>query len=68
MLLPCSSDELEDLVYRRVNVKGVFDHSKELYMYPRSFIEEGDAPSGGFGTKPKSGAWVITSFLISNSE
>ncbi|KAK2186727.1 hypothetical protein NP493_193g04059 [Ridgeia piscesae] len=65
--LPHDFDELEDMEYKRVVVKGKFDHSKELYMHPRSFIEEGDQPTSGFGVKPKSGAWVVTPFQLSDT-
>ena len=63
-----SFDELQDMEYKRVVVKGKFDHSKELYMHPRSFIEEGDQPTSGFGVKPKSGAWVVTPFQLSDTK
>lgn len=65
--LPNDLEELTEMEYRRVVLKGKFDHSKELYMHPRSCIEEGDQPASGFGVKPKSGAWIITPFQLSDT-
>ena len=33
-----SLDELEDLEYYRVKIKGTFDHSKEQYLGPRPLL------------------------------
>ncbi|GAB0094276.1 SURF1-like protein [Sergentomyia squamirostris] len=43
--LPDNLDDLTDLEYRPVIIRGTFLHEKELYMGPRSFIQHGDAQS-----------------------
>ena len=54
------------LQYRRVKLKGRFDHSKEIYLMPRT-LNEGHEGGAGFGRKPKSGAHIITPFELSDS-
>lgn len=65
-----SKDELKNLEYRRVKVVGEFDHSKELYLGPRSCLTEGGSESsnGLFSVSgsSKSGYYVITPFKLSN--
>lgn len=60
-----SLDELrsKDLEYRRVRLRGKFDHSEEIHVLPRS-LNEGRHGGGGLGKKPKSGAHIITPFEI----
>uniref|UniRef100_A0A8B9ZUJ5 SURF1-like protein n=1 Tax=Anas zonorhyncha TaxID=75864 RepID=A0A8B9ZUJ5_9AVES len=61
-----SSDpmELKELEYRPVKVRGHFDHSKELYILPRSLVDpEREAREARQLTShPENGANVITPF------
>ncbi|XP_074968793.1 surfeit locus protein 1 [Phalacrocorax aristotelis] len=56
--------ELKELEYRPVKVRGHFDHSKELYILPRSLVDpEREAREAGRLTShPENGANVITPF------
>ncbi|XP_065918426.1 surfeit locus protein 1-like isoform X2 [Dysidea avara] len=49
-------ERVEELEYRHVKVHGEFDHSKEIFMWPRSRLVEGTRGSGAHG------AHVITPF------
>ncbi|MBN3288006.1 SURF1 protein, partial [Polyodon spathula] len=62
--LPIEPMELKSLEYRRVKVRGRFDHSKELYILPRSQVDpEREAREAGRITSSgESGANVITPF------
>lgn len=65
---PDDLDELKELEYKRVVVKGHFDHSKELYVRPRSFISP-DPDKGGsglFSAGGTSGAHIVTPFHLSD--
>uniref|UniRef100_A0A8D8RZY0 SURF1-like protein n=1 Tax=Cacopsylla melanoneura TaxID=428564 RepID=A0A8D8RZY0_9HEMI len=68
--LPEDLSELNDLEYRRARVKGRFDHSREMYLGPRSFLKGGDSTSTGGLMSPgaggKSGYYVITPFILSD--
>lgn len=63
-------DDLSDLLlmeYRPIRVRGQFLHDKEIYMGPRSYIEDGDATStsGLFSQGNKGiGYLVITPFQL----
>lgn len=65
-----SEDELLNLEYRRVKVVGEFDHSRELYLGPRSCLINGGSNNGSglFSSSgsTKSGYYVITPFKLSN--
>lgn len=63
-----SEEELKTLEYRRIKVVGEFDHSKELYLGPRSCLTDGGAENsnGLFSGSTKSGYYVITPFKLSN--
>ncbi|KAL4122605.1 hypothetical protein QTP88_014902 [Uroleucon formosanum] len=65
---PENEEELKSLEYRRVKVVGEFDHSKELYLGPRSCLTDGGAENsnGLFSGSTKSGYYVITPFKLSN--
>ncbi|KAL5243180.1 hypothetical protein ACI65C_010590 [Semiaphis heraclei] len=65
---PENEEELSNLEYRRVKVVGEFDHSKELYIGPRSCLTDGGAENsnGLFSGSTKSGYYVITPFKLSN--
>lgn len=66
--LPENIDELrsKDLEYRRVILRGIFEHSEELHVYPRS-LNEGTHGGVGFGRQPKSGGHIITPFKITDT-
>lgn len=70
MLIFFSEDELKNLEYRRVKVVGEFDHSKELYIGPRSCLSNGGSENGNglFSTSGSttSGYYVITPFKLSD--
>ena len=70
-----SLSELEDMEYRKVIVRGKFDHSKELNVIPRSLLpgthpnEDSSSTSTKFTRPPpKSGAHVITAFELSSHQ
>ncbi|XP_072422164.1 surfeit locus protein 1 isoform X2 [Chiloscyllium punctatum] len=56
--------ELKQLEYRRVRVRGRFDHSKELYIMPRSRVDpDKEAQEAGrLMSSTETGANVITPF------
>ena len=54
-------NELPDLEYRKVKLRGEFDHSKELYVMPRP--SQGDRKLSGLKGHD-SGVHVITPFKI----
>lgn len=56
--------ELKELEYRPVTVRGRFEHSKELYLLPRSLLDpEREARQAGrISSHPENGANVITPF------
>ncbi|KAM9440301.1 surfeit locus protein 1 [Clarias gariepinus] len=62
--LPTDPVELKGLEYRRVKVRGRFDHSRELYMLPRSLVDpEREAREAGrLSSSAEMGANVITPF------
>ena len=59
--------DIEELEYRKVTVTGVYDHSKELFIGPRSLLsaDGSEAESRGLGSNPEGIGWhVITPFKI----
>eukprot|EP00062_Callorhinchus_milii_P017258 gi/632969407/ref/XP_007901070.1/ PREDICTED: surfeit locus protein 1 [Callorhinchus milii] len=62
--LPLEQAELKELEYRRVTVRGTFDHSKELYILPRSRVdpEKEAREAGRLTSSGGSGANVVTPF------
>ncbi|XP_032274230.1 surfeit locus protein 1 isoform X2 [Phoca vitulina] len=62
--LPVDPMELKSLEYRPVKVRGHFDHSKELYMMPRTMVDPAREAqeAGRLSSSPESGAYVITPF------
>ncbi|XP_057265194.1 surfeit locus protein 1 isoform X1 [Pezoporus wallicus] len=60
--------ELKELEYRPVKVRGHFDHSKELYILPRSLVEpEREAKAATrLMSHPENGANVITPFYCTD--
>ena len=54
--------------YRRVFVKGRFDHSKEMYIGPKSRVAANENQDGGLiGSSGNVGFFVITPLEISGS-
>ncbi|XP_055331625.1 calcium-activated potassium channel slo-1-like [Paramacrobiotus metropolitanus] len=64
--LPASVDDIGDLEYRRVKLRGKFHHSHEIYLVPRTPITSVPA-GGGLISSPTHGGRVITPFTISES-
>ncbi|XP_022622175.1 surfeit locus protein 1 [Seriola dumerili] len=62
--LPLDPQELNNLEYRRVRVRGQYDHSKELYILPRSPVdpEKEAREAGQLSSSGETGANVITPF------
>ncbi|NXD09236.1 SURF1 protein, partial [Nothocercus nigrocapillus] len=60
--------ELKELEYRPVKVRGRFEHSKELYVLPRSLVDpEREAREAGrLTSNPEIGANVITPFYCTD--
>ncbi|XP_053137760.1 surfeit locus protein 1 isoform X2 [Hemicordylus capensis] len=60
--------ELKELEYRPVQVRGRFDHTKELYMLPRSLVDPAKEArdAGQLMSSPESGANVITPFYCTD--
>nr|XP_030694199.1 surfeit locus protein 1 isoform X1 [Globicephala melas] len=59
--LPADPMELQKLEYRPVKVRGHFDHSKELYMVPRTMVDPA-REAGRLSSAAESGAYVVTPF------
>lgn len=68
----CSLEELSQLEYCPVHVQGQFDHSRELYIGPRTLLIDGDAASQAGLTSQKagvqSGYLVVTPFHLADRE
>lgn len=66
--LPTDPMELKTLEYRRVKVRGKFDHSQELYILPRSPVDpEREAREAGrLSSSGETGANVITPFYCTD--
>ncbi|XP_071768085.2 surfeit locus protein 1 [Centroberyx gerrardi] len=62
--LPIDPLELNGLEYRRVRVRGHYDHSQELYVLPRSPVdpEKEAREAGRLSSSGETGANVITPF------
>ena len=69
-------EQLNEMEYRKVIVRGKFDNSKELYMMPRSPVpgtlpESSQGRSSRTGRKlpeqTQSGANVITAFQVESA-
>uniref|UniRef100_A0A0K8SFG3 SURF1-like protein n=3 Tax=Lygus hesperus TaxID=30085 RepID=A0A0K8SFG3_LYGHE len=69
--LPTELNEVKELEFRRVHVKGRFDHSGEQYLGPRSCLSEGESTYGGklmsTAANNSSGYLVVTPFILSNT-
>ncbi|KAL6085455.1 hypothetical protein STEG23_004657 [Scotinomys teguina] len=66
--LPADPIELKTLEYRPVKVRGHFDHSKELYMMPRTMVDPAREArdAGRISSSSESGAYVVTPFHCSD--
>ncbi|KAM9840902.1 surfeit locus protein 1 [Aulostomus maculatus] len=66
--LPLDPHELNNLEYRRVRVRGSYDHSKELYVLPRSPVdpEKEAREAGRLSSSGETGANVITPFYCTD--
>ncbi|XP_026854314.2 surfeit locus protein 1 [Electrophorus electricus] len=66
--LPADPMSVRNLEYRRVKVRGSFDHSRELYILPRSPVdpERESREAGRLSSTVESGANVITPFNCSD--
>ncbi|KAF8773765.1 Surfeit locus protein 1 like protein [Argiope bruennichi] len=65
--LPDDLDKLSTMEYRRVHVRGTFDHTKELYIGPRQQITNKDEGGGGIISSPTQiGYLVITPFHLTD--
>ena len=64
----CSPDDAHAMEYRRVFVKGRFDHSKEMYLGPKSRVAANENQDGGLiGSSGNVGYFVITPLELSDS-
>ncbi|XP_054714891.1 surfeit locus protein 1-like [Uloborus diversus] len=60
---PEQLQELSDMEYRRVRMRGTFDHSKEVYIGPRSLMSNKEDGGGGvLSSRSQTGVLVITPF------
>jgi surfeit locus 1 family protein len=69
--LPDNLNDLENMEYQSVIVRGYFLHDREVYLGPRSLQSpKGEDHSGGgvFSTASSSGYHVITPFKLENRE
>ncbi|XP_036039225.1 surfeit locus protein 1 isoform X2 [Onychomys torridus] len=66
--LPADPIELKNLEYRPVKVRGHFDHSKELYMMPRTMVDPAREArdAGRISSSTENGAYVVTPFHCSD--
>jgi len=61
--------KMKELDYSPVFAEGKFDHSKEIYIGPRSLTRTGPNTGGGLiGPASKSGYQVITPFVLKSGE
>ncbi|CAG2236541.1 SHY1 [Mytilus edulis] len=68
--LPSKLDDIYDLEYQCVKVRGVFDHSKSIELGPRTNIKDAMYSSGHGGsllsTGRQTGFWLITPLKLSD--
>ncbi|KAK9499841.1 hypothetical protein O3M35_002802 [Rhynocoris fuscipes] len=69
--LPATDYEVSQLEFRKVRVRGHFDHSGEMYLGPRSLLSDGQSTYQGkllsTASNNSSGYLVITPFLLSDT-
>lgn len=63
-------EEVKELEYKPVRVRGTFLHDKEMYMGPRTLLLGGDASTKSSLVTGKSttGYLVVTPFKLENRE
>ncbi len=54
--------------YSKFEMIGKFDHEKEIYIGPRSLIDDTKKETGGLISSGQSGYLVITPFKLSDSK
>ncbi|XP_059474087.1 surfeit locus protein 1 [Neocloeon triangulifer] len=64
--LPQSMDKIEELEYCPVTVRGTFDHSKEVFIGPRSLLTTEETSSALM--PGKSGVLVVTPFKLADRD
>ncbi|RWS12511.1 Surfeit locus protein 1-like protein [Dinothrombium tinctorium] len=67
--LPENLSEVQNMSYRKVKVKGKFDHSQEVYIGPRNLITKNEKKEGGLissFSKATNGYFVVTPFELSD--
>lgn len=65
--LPLDLQDLENMEYQTVTIKGQFLHDKELFMGPRGMIKQGNSDGGGGLMSQRdatNGYWIITPFKL----
>lgn len=69
-LVVFSLDRLPELEYYPIRVRGKFDHSREIFIEPRSrldnFVPENHGVARQAAGSPSFGAHVITPFRVAN--
>ncbi|KAK0065641.1 surfeit locus protein 1 [Biomphalaria pfeifferi] len=65
--LPEDLKELKNMEYRKVKVRGTFDHSKELFIGPRSNLHAADT-MGGENKAASMGVHVVTPFKLADRD
>ena len=64
----CSPADAEAMEYRRVFVKGRFDHSREIYLGPKSRVASNENSDGGLiGSSGNVGYFVVAPLEVSGS-
>uniref|UniRef100_R4G3N1 SURF1-like protein n=1 Tax=Rhodnius prolixus TaxID=13249 RepID=R4G3N1_RHOPR len=70
--LPEEDSEVSALEYRKVRVRGKFDHAGEMYLGPRSLLLDGESAYHGklvtTSANKSSGYQVVTPFILSESK
>lgn len=68
----CRDSEVSALEYRKVRVRGKFDHAGEMYLGPRSLLLDGESAYHGklvtTSANKSSGYQVVTPFILSESK
>lgn len=59
-------DDLSKMEFRKVKMRGRFDHSKELYIGPRQLLNVNNEAGSLMSSQPKSGNLVITPFFVTD--
>ncbi|XP_042905948.1 surfeit locus protein 1 isoform X2 [Parasteatoda tepidariorum] len=66
--LPDNLEDLNNMEYQRIRVRGKFDHSREMYIGPRALITEKDEGGGLLSSRSQSGNMVITPFHVADKD